>query len=444
MKVHLVGIGGSGMSALAHLYLARGDRVSGSDATASSVTEALGAIGAEVTIGHRADSLDGAELVVVSTAIKTDNPELVEARRRGLRVITRGRAAAALAAERRQVAVAGTHGKTTTTTMVAAVLAATDPLVLSGGRLPGSLYNSRGGKGPFAVVEADESDRSFLELVPEVAVVTNIEADHLDRYRDLEEIERAFEAFARRVTGTLVACIDDPGALVLLETAATEVVSYGFAAAAEVHGSDYVSSLGGCSFLVESPWGRARVELRMPGRHNAANALGAIAAGLVLGRPLPEVVTRLAEVELPGRRLELVAEVNGARVYDDYGHHPTEVAATLSAAREICTGRLVCAFQPHRYSRLKAMLDAFGTSFGSADEVILLPVYGAGEAPVDGATSQALADSIRRHDPGRPVEVLASLELLPDALRGRLHRGDVAVCMGAGDIQRVSLKLKQP
>jgi UDP-N-acetylmuramate--alanine ligase len=443
MKVHLVGIGGSGMSALAHLYLERGDTVSGSDATASKVTEALDRAGARVAIGHSPDSLDGAEVVVVSTAIKADNPELVEAQRRGLRVITRGQAAAALASGRRQVAIAGTHGKTTTTTMVAAVLAATDPLVLSGGRLPGSLYNSRDGKGPFAVVEADESDRSFLELVPEVAVVTNIEADHLDRYRDLAEIERAFEIFATRITGTLVACLDDPGARVLLETAATEVLSYGFGPA-EVRGSDYVSRTGGCAFLVDSPWGRSRVELPVPGRHNAANALGAIAAGLALGRPLDEVAAHLAGVELPGRRLELVAEVGGARVYDDYGHHPTEVAATLSAAREICAGRLICAFQPHRYSRLKAMLDAFGRSFGSADEVILVPVYGAGEAPIEAATSEALAESIQRQDPGRPVEVLGSLELLPDALRARLHSGDVAVCMGAGDIHQASLKLRQP
>lgn len=443
MKIHLVGIGGSGMSALAHLYLERGDTVSGSDASASGVTDALNSAGARVAIGHRPDSLDGAEVVVVSTAIKADNPELVEARRRGLRVITRGQAAAGLARGRRQVAIAGTHGKTTTTTMVAAVLAPTDPLVLSGGRLPGSIYNSRDGKGAFAVVEADESDRSFLELVPELAVVTNIEADHLDRYRDLDEIERAFEAFARRVTGTLVACVDDPGALALLETAATEVVSYGFAPA-EVRGFDYVSSLGGCAFKVDSPWGKAHVELPVPGRHNATNAIGAIAAGLVLGRPLQEGVACLADVELPGRRLELVAEVAGARIYDDYGHHPTEVIATLSAAREICVGRLICAFQPHRYSRLKAMLEGFGRSFGGADDVLLLPVYGAGEAPIEGATSDALAASIRRQDPDRPVEVLGSLEMLPDALRRRLRRGDVAVCMGAGDIHQASLRLKQP
>jgi UDP-N-acetylmuramate--alanine ligase len=442
VKAHLIGIGGSGMSALAHLYLERGDSVSGSDVAASPVTEALTDAGARIALGHSGDNLGDADIVVASTAIGAGNPELLDARRRGLRVISRGRAAAELARDRRQVAVAGTHGKTTTTTMVAAVLQATDPLVLSGGRLPGTIYNSRPGAGRFAVVEADESDGSFLELVPEVGVVTNVEADHLDRYRDLQQVERAFELFASRITGTLVACVDDAGARALVVAAPGAVVSYGFEPA-EVRGSSYVPSGGGCVFLVDSPWGVAQVQLPIPGRHNATNALGAIAAGLLLGRPLSEVVARLAAVELPGRRLELVAEIGGARIYDDYGHHPTEVAATLGAAREIAAGRLLCAFQPHRYSRLKAMMEDFGSSFSSADEVLLLPVYGAGEAAIDGATSAALAESIRRHDPDRPVVLLPSIDHLPDELRGRLRPGDVAVCMGAGDIYLASRRLKE-
>ena len=430
------------MSALAHLYLERGDVVSGSDAAASPVTHALAGEGARIAIGHSGDNIGEADIVIASTAIGDGNPELLEARRRGLRVVSRGRAAAELAGGRRQVAIAGTHGKTTTTTMVAAVLEATDPLVLSGGRLPGTIYNSRPGRGPFAVVEADESDGSFLELVPEVGVVTNVEADHLDRYRDLEQIERAFELFASRITGSLAACVDDPGARALLVAAPGAVVSYGFDPA-EVRASAYAPRAGGCEFEVDSPWGRAQVRLPIPGRHNAANALGAIAAGLLLRRPLAEVVAGLATVERPGRRLELVAEIGGARVYDDYGHHPTEVAATLSAAREICAGRLLCAFQPHRYSRLKALMEDFGSSFVSADEVLLLPVYGAGEAAIDGATSAALAESIHRRDPGRPVELLASLDQLPGELRARLHPGDVAVCMGAGDIYLASRRLKE-
>ncbi len=442
MKVHLVGIGGAGMSALAHLYLERGDAVSGSDSAASDVTEALTKAGARVALSHAAENLGDAHVVIVSTAVGEENPELLAARRRGLPVLSRGRAAAQLCARRRVVAVAGTHGKTTTTTLVAAALDPTDPLVISGGRLPGSIYNSRPGDGAFAVIEADESDGSFLELTPEVAVVTNVEADHLDRYADIGAIREAFERFADRVTSTLVGCVDDPGARALVAAAPGAVVGYGFGDA-EVRGSGYVSHEGGCAFTVDSAWGHARVRLAMPGRHNASNALGAIAAGLVLNRRLTELVSRLATAELPGRRLELVAEFGGARVYDDYGHHPTEVAATMSAARELCSGRLICAFQPHRYSRLSAMLEEFGACFAAADEVLLLPVYAAGEAPIDGATSAALAQSIHRHDPGRRVEVLDSLELLPDELRRRLHNGDVAVCMGAGDIYRVSRRLAE-
>jgi UDP-N-acetylmuramate--alanine ligase len=438
----MIGIGGSGMSALAHLYLERGDLVSGSDAAASEITEALQKAGARVEVGHADANLGDAHVVVVSTAVGDENPELRAARRRGLTVLSRGRAAAQLAADRRVIAVAGTHGKTTTTTLIASALAPTDPLVISGGRLPGSIYNSRPGSGPFAVVEADESDGSFLELTPEVAVITNIEADHLDRYAGLAAIREAFERFCDRVASTLIACVDDPGARAMVVASPGAVVGYGFGDS-EVRGSGYVSHEGGCAFTVDSAWGRARVRLRMPGRHNATNAMGAIAAGLVLNRPLTELVGRIADAELPGRRLELVAEFGGARVYDDYGHHPTEVAATLSAARELCSGRLICAFQPHRYTRLAAMLEEFGACFGAADEVLLLPVYAAGETPIDGVTSDALAESIHRHDPGRQVEVLASLEALPDELRSRLHNGDVAVCMGAGDIYKASRSLAQ-
>ncbi len=340
------------------------------------------------------------------------------------------------------MAIAGTHGKTTTTTMMAVALDPTDPLVISGGRLPGTEYNSRPGAGPFAVVEADESDGSFLELTPEVAVVTNIEADHLDRYPDLDAIRDAFERFAARVTSTLVGCVDDPGAVSLLAASPGATVGYGFGSA-EVRGSGYHVRERGSAFTVDSPWGHARVELAMTGRHNAGNALGALAAGLVLNRPLDELVRQLATAELPGRRLELVAEVGGGRVYDDYAHHPTEVAATLSAAREICPGRLFAVFQPHRYSRLHALMEDFAACFGAADEVLLLPVYGAGEQPIEGATSAALAEAIQDRDPARKVGLLDGLDDLPDALRSRLGQGDVAVCMGAGDIYQATRRLRR-
>ncbi|MEA2682688.1 MAG: UDP-N-acetylmuramate--alanine ligase [Chloroflexota bacterium] len=438
MKVHLVGIGGAGMSALAHLYLERGDSVSGSDASSSAVTDALAAAGARIASGHDAASVGDPDLVVISTAIRDDNPELTEARRRGIKIVLRGRAAADIAGAFREVAIAGTHGKTTTTTMTAAALAHMDPLVLNGGRLPGSLYNSRSGHGSIAIVEADESDGSFLELTPEVGVVTNIEADHLDHYRDLGEIRRAFEMFAARISSTLVACVDDPGAAQLLAASPGDVVGYGFESA-DVRAFDYEADADGCRFRLQTSWGGAAVRLPVTGRHNARNAMAAIAVGLALGQPLPTLVVALETIQLPGRRMELVAEIQGARVYDDYGHHPTEVEATLAAAREICSGRLVCAFQPHRYSRLRAMMDAFSRAFAGADELLLLPVYGAGEAPIEGADSAALGRLVAAT--GKPVTVLESLEALPDALRQRLHAGDVAVCMGAGDIYKASRAL---
>jgi UDP-N-acetylmuramate--alanine ligase len=440
MKVHLVGIGGAGQSALAHLYLERGDSVSGSDAADSPVLGALRQQGARVTVGQAAANLGDPDLVVVSTAIKEDNPELQAARDRGLRVVRRGRAAADICAGHRTVAVAGTHGKTTTTTMAAAALAHLDPLVLSGGRLPGSIFNSRPGRGPVAIVEADESDRSFLELTPEVGIVTNIEADHLDRYRNLAEIERAFELFAARVSSTVVAGIDDDGARRLLTVAPGDVLSYGFDAA-DVQADEYFADSGGCSFRLHTPWGRSAVRLPVPGRHNARNALGAIGAGLALGQPLQPMVAALETVTLPGRRLELVLESAGARVYDDYGHHPTEVAATLAAARELGQGPLVCLFQPHMYTRLRAFLREFAEALGSADEVILAPVYAARDEPIPGIDSNALAAELGRVKPGLPVTVVGSIEELPELARERLRPGAVLIFMGAGDINLASARL---
>ncbi|MHB8508257.1 MAG: UDP-N-acetylmuramate--L-alanine ligase [Candidatus Dormibacteria bacterium] len=440
MRVHLVGIGGAALSALAHLYLHRGDVVTGSDAQPGEVVEALRQEGATVFSGHSAANLGPTDLVVTSTAVAVDNPELLEAARRDIPVVHRSLAAARLVSGHRVIAVAGTHGKTTTTTFVATVLQPMDPLVLSGGRLPGSVFNSRPGDGPYAVIEADESDGSFLALAPDVGVVTNIEADHLDHYRDLGEIEAAFEEFSSRVTGTLVVCVDDPGAARLCAAAPGAVLTYGFRAA-EVQARAYHAAAGGAEFVLASPWGTERVRLPVPGPHNVRNAVAAACVGLLAGMQLPDVVEGLAGVRLPGRRLEFITEVNGARVFDDYGHHPTEVRATLRAARETCEGRLVCAFQPHRYSRLQALMDEFGESFATADEVILVPVYGAGEEPIAGVDSPALARAISRADPEKPVFVLDNLDHLVVALRRDLRPGDMAVCMGAGDICRASRSL---
>jgi UDP-N-acetylmuramate--alanine ligase len=442
MRVHLVGIGGAAMSALANVYLDRGAQVTGSDLRRSEVTDALIAAGARIRIGHSADTLGRVDLMVTSTAVAEDNVEVAAARRRGIRVIHRSQAVAELISGRRQIAIAGTHGKTTITTFCAAALASVDPLVLSGGRLPGSAFNSRPGHGRLAIVEADESDLSFLRLSPEIAVISNVEADHLDRFAGLEEITGAFIQFAVRSGGTVIACADDAGAATVLAAAPGETLSYGFGAA-EVRGFDYRAEAGGSSFGVETPWGGGLVALRVPGRHNALNALAAVAVSALLGLDVDGVADRLGVTELPGRRMELVGEVGGARVYDDYGHHPTEVRATLAAARELCQGRLVCAFQPHRYSRLRALLDEFARAFGGADELLLVPVYPAGEEPPadGGADSAALATAVVLADPALQVTLLESLEELPEALRARLREGDVCVCMGAGDIYHASREL---
>jgi UDP-N-acetylmuramate--alanine ligase len=428
------------MSALANIYLDRGMEVSGSDLAHSKVTAALEARGARVFTGHRPENVAGADLVVTSTAVAEDNPELAEARRAGLTVQHRSAAAADLMRGLRRVAIAGTHGKTTTTTLAACVMAPLDPLVLSGGRLPGSAFNSRAGAGKWAVIEADESDRSFLTILPEIGVVTNIEADHLDHYRDLAEIRHAFEDFGSQVSGTLVACADDAGSRALLAVNPGTTLGYGFGGG-EVRGSDYRPREGGSTFQVHSPWGSGEVSLAVPGKHNARNALAAACVGFLAGLDLVAVSAGLSSATLPGRRLELVAEVNGARVYDDYAHHPTEVAATLHAARESCSGHLVCAFQPHRYSRLAGLMEEFAGCFPEADQVILVPVYAAGEEPMPGVDSHALAEAVSRIDAGRPVTVLDSLDELPGVLRATLEPGDVAVCMGAGDIYRASTSL---
>jgi len=431
------------MSALAHLYLEAGDEVSGSDIAASPVIDQLRNAGAMVHIGHAAENVGPVDAVVVSSAIENHNPELLAARGKRLRIVSRGQAAADLCRGKRLVVVTGTHGKTTTTTMVAHVLESLDPLVISGGRLPGSDYNSRAGRGRVAVLEGDESDGSFLLAVPETGVVTSVDADHLDHYRDMDMIMAAFERFASLVSRRLVACVDDPGAMRLINATPGEVLTYGFGPA-DIRARDYEPLSGSTRFWLSTPWGSAPVTLPVPGRHNVRNALAAAAVGLCHRLSLEVLVNRLEQVRLPGRRLELVAEVGGARIYDDYGHHPAEVRATLEAMREMTNGKLICAFQPHRYTRLRALKREFASCFAGADELLLLPVYAAGEAVLPGADSEALAAAIRIVDPGRDPTVVGSLEEATLELRRRLRSGDVAVLMGAGDIYRVATMLAEP
>jgi UDP-N-acetylmuramate--alanine ligase len=442
--VHLVGIGGAGMSGIARVLLARGARVSGSDAKQSRAVEELRALGAVVHVGHDAAHVQGADTVVVSSAVRQTNVELRAAREQGLRVLLRAEALAALMAGRRGVAVAGTHGKTTTTSMltVAAFHCGVDPSFAIGGDLNEAASNAHHGSGDLFIVEADESDGSFLVYRPQAAVVTNVEPDHLDHYGNAAAVDRAFEDFVRTIdpAGFLVVCADDPGAVRLADVARAEGVdvrTYGLSDGADLRLSGLLAS--GTTSTYE-PVLRGRrlpaVRLAVPGRHLALNSAAALLTGIGLGLPEASLVEGLAGFTGVRRRMELKGTVAGVRVYDDYAHHPTEVTAQLHAAREVVgEGRLVVAFQPHRYSRTQAFAEAFGVALGLADEVVVMEVYAAGEDPIPGANGATVASAV----PLPPDRVVfePSWSAVPAELAGRARPGDLVLTLGAGDVTLV-------
>ncbi len=441
-RVHFVGIGGAGMSGIARVLLARGQTVSGSDAKDSRTTAALRALGATVHLGHAADHVSGADTVVVSTAIRPDNPELVAARDRGLRVLLRAEALAALMAGRRGVAVAGTHGKTTTTSMltVAVQHCGVDPSFAIGGDLNEAASNAHHGSGELFIVEADESDGSFLAYRPYAAIVTNVEADHLDHYGDAAAVDRAFDDFVATVdpAGFVVACADDPGARRLASYArerGIDVRTYGTAEDADLRLTDV--TISGTTSRYE-PVLRGRrlppVALAVPGRHLALNSGAALLTGIGLGLPEATLVSGLGGFTGVRRRMELKGTVAGVRVYDDYAHHPTELVAQLAAAREVAgEGRLVVAFQPHRYSRTLAFAADFGAALGAADEVVVMEVYAAGEDPVPGAGGSTVAAAV----PHERVVFEPSWTAVPQLLADRAHPGDLVLTLGAGDVTAI-------
>ena len=444
-RVHLVGIGGAGMSALARLMLAQCVAVSGSDAKESRRLVALRTLGADVRVGHEASGLDGdppASVVVVSTAIPPTNPEVVEARRRGLPVWTRAEALNAVMEGREPIAVAGTHGKTTTTSMITVALQACglDPSFAIGSELQSSGTNAHWGSGPHFVVEADESDGSFLAITPRVAVVTNVEADHLDHWADLASIEDAFVRFCaatKEVSGVAVICADDPGARRVADRARAEgvtVITYGQSADADLRITDPAAQARGWSFgIVDRGVRRGSVALQVPGLHNALNAAAALAVSSVLRVSEAEAAEGLASFTGTQRRFELRGQVDGIRVYDDYAHHPTEVEATLRAAREVAgEGRVVVAFQSHRYTRTAVFAREFGEALGLADEVIVLEVYSAGEQPIAGASGEVIAAAVPL--PAGSVHFEPSWSHVPQAVVARVRPGDVVMTMGAGDV----------
>ena len=443
-RVHLVGIGGAGMSGIARVLLARGTTVSGSDARSSRTTAALTALGATVHVGHAAEHVQDADTVVVSTAIRPDNPELVAARERGLQVLLRAEALAALMVGRRGVAVAGTHGKTTTTSMltVAVQHCGVDPSFAIGGDLNEAASNAHHGTGELFVVEADESDGSFLAYRPHAAIVTNVEADHLDHYGDAAAVDRAFEDFVETVSpgGFVVLCADDEGARRLAGWArdrGVDVRTYGTAEDADLRLTDLTVS-GTTSSYAPVLRGRRlpRVALAVPGRHLALNSGAALLMGMGLGLDAATLVKGLGGFTGVRRRMELKGTIAGVRVYDDYAHHPTELLAQLAAAREVVgSGRLVVAFQPHRYSRTLAFAEDFGRSLALADEVVVMEVYSAGEDPVPGATGATVAAAVPL--PRERVRFEPSWSAVPKLLADRAEPGDLVLTLGAGDITAI-------
>jgi UDP-N-acetylmuramate--alanine ligase len=436
--VHLVGIGGAGMSGIARLLLSRGVRVSGSDLKWSPGIRQLEAAGAAVTIGHSAATLGRSDAVVVSTAIPLDNPEVVAARAQQIPVLARAQVLAALMGDRRGIAVAGTHGKTTTTSMIAVILerAGLDPTYLIGGDLNESGSNARSGRGDLFVAEADESDGSFLLLSPEIAVVTNVDDDHLDFYADREEVEAAFVAFCRRV-GTVVACGDDEAARRVLQTSGTPAITYG-----EDASNDVVVEV----VELRSDGGRCRVTIignvvdvavSLPGRHYLRNAAAALCVANMLGVAPAEAAQALGAFTGVRRRFEHRGSAAGATFVDDYAHHPAEVAATLAAARADGLRRIVAVFQPHRYTRTAALSRQLGESLSGADLIVVTDVYGAGELPVPGISGKLVVDALLEASPGKRAVYLPRRSDVAPFLAREVRPGDLVLTLGAGDITMV-------
>ncbi|MEV0200920.1 UDP-N-acetylmuramate--L-alanine ligase [Nonomuraea sp. NPDC050691] len=436
-RVHFIGIGGAGMSGIARILLKRGVRVSGSDARSSDLVGELRRLGATVHIGHAASHIKDVDTVVVSTAIRDSNPELGEALKQGLRIIPRAAALASVMAGRTAVAVAGTHGKTTTTSMLTVALqkCGADPSYCVGGQLVTTGLGADEGSGDVFVAEADESDGSFLMLAPDIAVVTNVEADHLDNYGDPRAVHDSFARFSERIGSLLIACADDPGAAGLAEAARARglrVRTYG--EAGDLRVTDVRPDGFGTRFTVE---GRGEVRLAVPGAHNALNASAVIAVADELGLPFEEIRDGLAAFGGAKRRFEAKGEAGGVAVFDSYAHHPTELAADLRAARDVVAsysgdGRVVAIFQPHLYSRTRFFADDFGTALGLADEVIVLDVYGAREDPEPGVSGAMVAGRVPL--PAERVAYAPDRSAVPGLAASRARPGDIVLTMGAGDV----------
>jgi len=437
-RIHFVGIGGIGMSGIAEVLLNLGYHVSGSDLATTPVTERLRVLGGRIAAGHDAANVSDAQVVVTSSAVRPDNPEVLEAHRRQIPVIPRAEMLAELMRMKRGIAIAGAHGKTTTTSLVATILAAAelDPTAVIGGRLDAFGSNARLGQGEFLVAEADESDGSFLALTPTWAVITTIDREHLDFWPDFERIREAFVTFANKVPfyGAVFLGIDDPEVRAILPRVSRRAVTYGLAAGADIRGTEAAYEGSGSSCLVHAG-GRevGRLRVPIPGPHNLANALAAVAVGLELDLAPETVLAALTSFRNAHRRFEARGERGGVLVVDDYGHHPTEIRATLAAARRGYDRRIVVAFQPHRYTRTRDLEAEFLTAFDDADLVFATEIYAASEEPIPGIGGERLAKLIAGR--GRAeVRFVPDKADLPAALAAAVRPGDLVLTLGAGDI----------
>ena len=447
-RIHFVGIGGIGMSGIAEVLVNLGFSVSGSDLKASPVTQRLARLGARVTEGHAVENVCEAQVVVFSSAVGPDNPEIVEARRLQIPVIPRAEMLAELMRLKFCVAVAGAHGKTTVTSMIAMVLAhaGMDPTAVIGGRLDAFGSSARLGKGELMVVEADESDRSFLQLLPTVAVVTNIDREHMEHYHNLEEIASAFVSFMNKVPfyGAVVACADSPRAVTgmplpgLFARLTRRVITYGIETGAHVCGSEIETGTGGLTFAATAR-GKSlgRFSLHVPGRHNVQNALAAVAVGLELDLSVGQIRDGLDRFRGTDRRFQVKADSNGVTVVDDYGHHPTEIRATLEAAQTLAPSRIWAVFQPHRYTRTRFLMDEFATCFDGCERVYVLDIYTASETPIPGVTSRRLVERMQELGSVR-ARYGESEQAVIEEILSEVRPGDLVLTIGAGSIWKVA------
>jgi UDP-N-acetylmuramate--alanine ligase len=443
--VHFIGIGGIGMSGIAEVLLNLGYRVTGSDMRSTAITDRLERCGATIYRRHVAENVKDAHVVVISSAVRRDNPEIQEAERSKIPVIARAEMLAELARLKYSIAVAGTHGKTTTTSMIATILdrAGLDPTVVVGGILNTIGSNARLGKGDFIVLEADESDRSFLLLSPTIAVVTNIEADHLDQYRDLEDIQAAFLSFINKVPfyGAAILCLDEPAVQSLIPQVKRRIVTFGTAAPADVRITEVNVEALGSTFTLGFGGKSQKFKLSVPGIHNVLNATAAFAAARDMGVEPPVIANALEAFRGVDRRFQVKSH-DGVTVIDDYAHHPTEIRATLGAAKAANFRRIFAVFQPHRYSRTFHLFDDFARAFNLADAVLILDIYPAGENSIEGVTTPALIDKIKSF--GHKNAMYApNFEMIESYIIANAKEGDAVVVMGAGSVTRLSDVLSQ-